>query len=279
MNMKTRSCLKLTVLFMASIASALSAWAINPLGTNDVARLTEARIFVNDSHEVLPYRVYMPDNLQPEQKVPLVIFLHGSGECGVDNFKQTLWGPDAMMAYSREKKTPVIIVAPQCPRGEVWAPLFWHAGSAKPADRQSKMGRLVKELTEKCIATMPVDKDRVLLTGLSLGGYGVWDILWRYPDMFAAAMPVCGGGYPETCRKFASVPIWVFHGEKDQNVPVKLSRAMVAELWRLDAPVRYREFPDAGHAVWSSAYRDDGVLKWFFSQRRKPQVPPGSVYF
>ncbi len=274
-----RICLKKIAFTFVALASAMAAHAVSPLGTNDVARLSEARIFMNDAREVLPYRVYIPEDLKPEEKVPLVIFLHGSGECGVDNMKQMLWGPDAMMAYSRAKKTPVIIVAPQCPPGEVWAPLFWQAGAAKPAKTQAKMGRLVKELAEKCIATMPVDKDRVLLTGLSLGGYGVWDILWRDPDMFAAAMPICGGGYHETCKRFAKVPVWVFHGEKDPNVPVKLSRAMVAELWKLDAPVRYRELTDAGHAVWNAAYRDDGVLKWFFSQRRKPYVPPGSVYF
>jgi len=265
----------------AAIAVSLAgaAQAVAPLGTNDLSRITEARIFVNDAKEVLPYRVYVPEGVQPGEKLPLVIFLHGSGECGVDNMKQMLNGPDAMIAYSRAKKTPVVLVAPQCPVGEVWAPLFWQPSTAKYQSRQSKMGRLVTELAIKCIDTLPVDKDRVLLTGLSLGGYGVWDLLARNPSMYAAAMPVCGGGCPETCRKFANVPIWVFHGEKDPNVSVKLSRAMVSELWRLDAPVRYRETPDAGHAVWNAVYRDDGILKWFFSQRRKPDLPPGSVYF
>ena len=86
-------------------------------------------------------------------------------------------------------------------------------------------------------------------------------------------MPVCGGGVPETCKRFADTPVWIFHGERDGNVSVKLARAMVSELWRLDAPVRYRETPDAGHAVWG-VYREDSVLKWFFSRRRTVAPTP-----
>jgi hypothetical protein len=115
----------------------------------------------------------------------------------------------------------------------------------------------------------PVDTNRLLVTGISLGGYGTWDLVCRYPGRFAAAIPVCGAGDPLRAEAAAKTPLWIFHGERDGNVPNKMDRAMVGRLWELDAPVRYMEYPDAGHGIWGRVYSDDAVMKWFFQQRRK----------
>lgn len=269
---KGRRIASFALLAAALVASGV-ARGVTPLGTNELARITQARTYVSDALEMMPYRLYVPDDLAPTGRVPLVVYLHGSGACGVDNLLNLRDGPDSMITYSRVSHTPVIVVSPQCPRGQVWAPLFWTPETARSFPAPTKMGKLVKELIDQCIETLPVDTNAVLLTGVSLGGYGVWDLLAHYPKLFAAAMPVCGGGVPDTCKRFADTPIWIFHGERDGSVSVKLARDMVSELWRLDAPVRYRETPDAGHAVWG-VYREDSVLKWFFSRRRAAAPAP-----
>lgn len=258
---------------LAVLLAAGTAQGVTPMGTNELSRITQARTFVNDALEFVSYRLYVPDHLSPTSRVPLVVYLHGSGACGSDNLLNLRDGPDAMITYSRMARKPVIVVSPQCPKGQIWSPLFWTPQTAFTPDEPMKMERLVKELIDQCMATLPVDRDAILLTGVSLGGYGVWSLLAHYPDLFAAAMPVCGGGDSKTCERFAKIPLWIFHGERDGNVSVKLARSMVAELWRLDAPVRYREIPDTGHGVWG-VYREDAILKWFFSQRRKPKVAP-----
>ena len=133
----------------------------------------------------------------------------------------------------------------------------------------SESMKLVLELLDKTLKECPVDERRVYVTGLSMGGYGTWDIVQRYPNLFAAAMPMCGGGDPALARTIREVPIWAFHGDSDKAVPVKRSRQMVSALWQCDGNVRYREYPGVGHNCWEAAYSDAAVLDWFFSQTRK----------
>ena len=128
---------------------------------------------------------------------------------------------------------------------------------------------LMIELVEKTMREQPVDRDQVLVTGVSMGGYGTWDIVQRHPDWFAAAMPCCGGGDSTLAWKIREVPIWAFHGDRDTTVPFKRSRNMVAALWAVDGKIRYREYPGVRHACWGATYADwDNVLSWFFAQRR-----------
>ena len=129
-------------------------------------------------------------------------------------------------------------------------------------------------LIDKLLSDQRTDARRLYVTGISMGGYGTWDIICRRPQMFAAAMPICGGGDTAQAAKIAKVPIWVFHGSADGAVPVFRSRSMVSALWAAGSNAHYREYPDAGHNVWTRTYRDDEVLKWFFSQRNKRLDPP-----
>ena len=274
-NKMGRSCVKVAAA-MAFALAASAAMAVQPMPTNELVTITRPRTYVSEGLEWIQYRLYVPEGLAPDAKVPLVVYLHGSGACGSDNVLNLRDGPDYMIAYSRATRTPVIVVSPQCPQRYGWSPLFWTPESAVVTPEPLKMERLVRELIDQCVDTLPVDTNAVLLTGVSLGGFGAWSMLAHNPDLFAAVMPVCGGGDPKACARFRKVPIWIVHGERDGVVPVKLARAMVSELWRLDAPVRYREVPDAGHAVWGT-YGDDSLLKWFFSRRKQPPpVPPAA---
>jgi len=273
MKKNTRTTVCKTAIVATLALAAFAASAVQPMSTNELVKITRPRTYVSEGLEWIQYRLYVPENLAPGARVPLVVYLHGSGACGSDNVMNLRDGPDYMIAYSRMANTPVIVVSPQCPQRYGWSPLFWTPESAVVTPVPMKMEKLVGELIDQCIDTLPVDTNAVLLTGVSLGGFGAWSMLAHNPDRFAAVLPVCGGGDPKACARFAKVPIWIVHGERDGVVPVKLARAMVAELWRLNAPVRYREVPDAGHAVWGT-YGDDSLLKWFFSRRKTPPPAP-----
>ena len=127
---------------------------------------------------------------------------------------------------------------------------------------------LLMELVDKQLADPAIDASRVYVTGISMGGYGTWDLLSRRPDVFAAAMPICGGGDVAQAQKISKVPIWIFHGSADGAVPVCRSRNMAAALWAAGSNAHYREYPDAGHNVWGRTYGDAEVLIWFFKQKK-----------
>ena len=122
---------------------------------------------------------------------------------------------------------------------------------------------------EEIIASEPIDTTRIYLTGLSMGGYGSWDLVARMPNRFAAVVPVCGGGDEKTAPLFANVPVWCFHGDADKAVPVEHSRRMIAAIKSAGGTPKYSELPGVGHDSWTPAYRDPQVLDWIFSQRRE----------
>ena len=166
------------------------------------------------------------------------------------------------------------LVAGQVPNGKRWAEVDWGAMRHTMLPKPSETMALELALIDKLLADQRTDARRVYVTGISMGGYGTWDIICRRPQLFAAAMPICGGGDTAQAAKIAKVPIWVFHGSADRAVPVFRSRSMVSALWAAGSNAHYREYPDAGHNVWTRTYRDDEVLKWFFSQRNKRPDPP-----
>lgn len=254
--------------FAAVVFAALCGF--KPYGTNDLASLTVPQSYVAGADgRSVNYRIYVPDVPETATNgIPLVIFLHGSGECGTDNFSQLVNGVGGLVWWSRNRE-PAIVVVPQAPPRTVWSPVFFTELQARMPFSPPPMIKLVKSLIDDICERYPVDRKRILATGLSLGAYGVWDFVSRYPGFFAAAIPVCGAGDPQKADAAANTPLWIFHGEKDVNVPNRLDRAMVSRLWDLDAPVRYTEYPDSGHAIWGRVYSDDSVMKWFFSRRRQ----------
>lgn len=221
--------------------------------------------YVSPSGETLPYRLFVPDTNTPDTRYPLVVFLHGGRGTGTDNVSQiseTCYsGSHVWIRSEVQAQHPAFVLAPQLPPGERWG---------APSSRElSTYGALAVELVQKLQREFPIDRDRTYLTGQSLGGWGTWDLIAKRPALFAAAIPVCGGGNPGTASTMKDMAIWAFHGEKDEQISVERSRAMVKALEAAGVDVRYTEYPSAGHAIWDQAYDEDGLTDWLFAQRRQ----------
>ncbi len=234
---------------------------------------TVAKVWSPDSPPPLPYRWHEPESPESGRKYPLVLFLHGAGERGTDNAAQLKHGVSAILDWSTQTNQPCFLLAPQCP-----ADLWW----CNLADRQSWLPdktsnpnaimRKVGELLADTIARFPVDPARIYVTGLSMGGFGTWFLLDWMPDRIAAAIPICGGGNPESASRFMGIPVWVFHGSADNVVPVRTSQTMVEALKQAGGQPKFTEYPGVQHDSWTATYRNPDVLRWLFDQRKSP--PP-----
>jgi predicted peptidase len=198
----------------------------------------------------IDYLTFLPKSYSAKgDPVPLIIFLHGSGESGSDLNKVKVWGPPAIA--EKDPAFPFMVVSPQAPEGE-----WWHAN-------------LLKGMIDEVLAKYNVDRSRVYLTGLSMGGYGAWDLAIQYPEYFAALAPVCGGGNTLRIGRLKQIPTWVFHGLKDDSVPERESAVMVAALKAAGGDVKYTVLPDAGHVgAWVYAYGEAGLFDWFLQHRK-----------
>jgi predicted peptidase len=221
------------------------------------------------------YRLMVPEGCDPKAKGegktwPLILFLHGAGERGTDNKAQLKYFPTDMASAESRAKFPCFLLAPQCPAEKWWAPIARVEGGLR-ADFGPEPGheaRAALMMLDKVIADFPVDRSRIYLTGLSMGGFGSWDLAPRFPERWAAVVPICGGGEPKSAARMKDIPIWVFHGGKDPVVPVDLSHKMVEALKAAGGSPKYTEFPEAGHDSWTPGYRLPEFLPWLFAQKR-----------
>jgi len=227
--------------------------------------------------DTLRYRMLLPAGYDSHKSYPLVIFLHGAGERGSDNAAQLLHGGSLFLKDSIRQAFPAIVIFPQCPKDSTWAPFRLNRDTAGKVvgfkflenDRQPTPGQLVKSLLDSLLKSGKVNSKKVYIGGLSLGGMGTFDMLQRFPDVWAAGFPICGAGNPVTARRFAKVPVWIFHGGADPVVPVKFSQDYYAELQKLKAPVKYTEYPGVGHNSWDNVFAEPGLLPWLFSNKKK----------
>lgn len=221
----------------------------------------------------LGYRLMPPSSIQPGVKYPLVLFLHGAGERGDENQRQLKYFPDQMATPANRDKFPCFVLAPQCPPGKQWVDVPWGDKKSTPmsAEASLPMQAAIAAL-QKTLQDHPIDPTRVYLTGLSMGGYGSWDLASRHPEWFAAAIIVCGGGDEAQAPKLKQLPIWAFHGGADTVVPTERSRSMVEAIRAAGGTrIDYSELPGVGHNSWSHAYSDAaGAIEWMFAQARKP---------
>ena len=200
---------------------------------------------------------------------PLVLFLHGAGERGDDNEKQLKYLPTWLADDEARRRHPCFVLAPQCRAGRRWVEVDWSDRTSTPQQPEPTvdLAAAVAAL-DAVLAAEAVDPDRVYLTGLSMGGYGAWDLAARMPERFAALVPICGGGDEATAAKLRSLPIWCFHGAADPVVPVERSRSMVAAVKATGGSPQFTEYEGVGHDSWTRAYRDPATLDWLFRQRR-----------
>ena len=238
---------------------------------------TVPRTFVDSKGGRLLYRLHEPKTVREGQKYPLVVFLHGAGERGNDNVLQLIHGVPQIISFSERMDMPCYVVAAQVPRASLdndpqglkWVGVPW--GSTKPnkiPDEPSAPMASLIELVGRFRELPSVDADRVYATGISMGGFGTWDLVMRRPEWFAAAIPVCGGGDPSEAARLRDVHVRIFHGGADTTVPTVRGRMMFEALKAAGCDVGYCEYPGVGHNSWAPTYSDDEVLSWLFRQTR-----------
>lgn len=232
--------------------------------------LTRKCIFERDGY-VLPYRLHAPAKIEPNTLYPLVLFLHGAGERGNDNTKTLVHGVVPICRYAM-KHGDAFVVVPQCPSGKKWVNQDWSKQSMRrpnaPSEEMVAVMALVRELKSK----YPIAHNRIYVTGISMGGFGTWDIVSRMPGFFAAMMPICGGvdeHRAEDYRDCDNLGIRIFHGGADNVVSPDYSRRMDKALTDAGIVHGYTEYPGVGHDCWTQTYSDEDVLRWLFGRKRK----------
>lgn len=235
--------------------------------------LYERQLFLQGD-DTLNCRILSPIHFSPEKKYPLLVFLHGSGERGNDNEAQLKWGGSLFLDSANRENFPAIVVFPQCPKDSSWSVRIRKKDSTGqfifPTDLPpSKPLHLVMSFIDTLVNSGIVDNQQIYIGGLSMGGFGTFEMLWRKPGLFAAAIPICGGGNPETAKIYGkNFPMWVFHGENDKVVTPENSRIMVDALKKAGAKVKYTEYPGVEHDSWINAFAEPELLPWLFSQKK-----------
>lgn len=206
--------------------------------------------FESKQYGTLPYRLFVPTEASDAKRLPLVLFFHGAGERGADNKAQLRHGVRAFIAEPNQAERPCFVAAPQCPRG-VW----WNVD-------------LIADFARAMSEHPGVDRNRVYVTGLSMGGFATWHLASRLPELFAAAVPVCGGGETSAAPQLKALPIWAFHGDADRTVPAEQSQKMIEAIRKAGGEPKYTEYAGVGHDSWTRTYADPAMHTWLFAQRR-----------
>ncbi len=255
----------------------------------------------------LPYRLFVPENYSRQQKYPLILTLHGVGESGNDNVAHVKknriaerWAED-----STQKIQKCFVVSPQCPTSDKWVnvPSWSNVYYSTQTLQESASLKRALALVDSLVKEFPIDTNRLYVTGLSMGGYGTWDVLARHPGKFAAAIALCGGSDTSKASQIRNTPIWAFHGVLDNVVPPTATRSMIARFEALGTPViKYTaqygnyfsgstitrakltsaidsgastifcEYPDADHSIWTNTYNEPLLTTWLFKQKKQPPV-------
>ena len=201
---------------------------------------------------ILPFALYLPKDFDsdPDKKWPLLIFLHGAGERGSDLKAVHRHGPFREIREGRE--FPFVVVAPQVPEDSLW----------------EGHQETLNEMLDDWIAAYRIDPDRVYLTGLSMGAYGAWSWGSLNADRFAAMMPLCGSGDPNRASRLRGVPVWAFHGDQDDTVPLSGTANMVEKLQSSGGDVRFTVCEGVGHDCWTETYHREDIYEWLLSKHR-----------
>lgn len=227
--------------------------------------------FVSSLGDTLLYRSLAPLNQKTGKKYPLVLFMHGAGERGNDNEKQLTHGAQLFLNPYNRDRYPAFVIFPQCPENAFWSysqtPRY-QDGVMPSQLRETPEITAVMELLRKYVASGQVDTKRIYVMGLSMGGMATFDLAVRYPDFFAAAVPICGAVDVSRFTQKPSIKFRIFHGDSDPTVPVACSRAAYRRLTELGAKAAYTEFPGVGHNSWNPAFSTPYFLSWLFRQHR-----------
>ena len=235
--------------------------------------LFEKQLFIQ-GEDTLPCRILTPIDFNESKKYPLIIFLHGAGERGSNNEAQLTWGADLFLDSMNRINFPAIVVFPQCAQNDKWAEYNKNPKSdstgytwvSEPSFSRSL--KMVSNYIDTLLQAKQVDKRRVYIMGLSMGGFGTLELLWRKPTVFAAAVPICGAVDPKKTELYRSnLPVWIFHGEKDPIIYVSNSRLLYNTLKETSKKAIYTEYPNVSHDSWKNAFNEKELLPWLFRQK------------
>ena len=243
-------------------------WSCSAVAQFNPDEMMKPYAYTNELGEVLTCQLRAPTFPEKGKTYPLILFLHGSGECGKDNERQTHVGLPALLRQLVLLPEQVMVLAPQCQTGNWWVKKLamqpdYHAVKAPTAALDVAL-----ELCRHLVQTKQADPNRLYITGLSLGGFGTWDAIQRDPSFFAAAVPICGGGDTNYARALKAMPLWVFHGRDDKTVSPDCSRRMVRAIDSVGGKVIYTEYEQGAHAIWDMAYSDKNLIPWLLQQTR-----------
>lgn len=228
-------------------------------------------IFTAPDGVTMAYRLHRPAQATAKQPLPLVVYLHGNGSQGNElESSKGKWmaEPWAFNAPEVQAKHPAFVLYPRCRINERWAAVDWKLGSQKQVE-QTPSQRTLIHLIDSLLESAPIDRRRVYLVGYSMGGYGTWDLLTRFPKRFCAAVALSGGGDPGSVTKdLADLPVWVFHGAKDTTVPISGSEDMVKAMQAIGATVRFDRDENASHSGTFKVLKrqPDQIMAWLLAQ-------------
>jgi len=230
-----------------------------------IEKLFEARTHKRDWE--MPYRLFKPAGTQ---KVPLILYLHGSGGSGIDNQRQlglgNIFGTRVWALPANQKRFPCYVLAPQTDRGWARYEAPAEGGVAKLVPGFGDGAQMAVELVQALCRELPIDQRRIYVTGQSMGGAGVWNVLANRPQMFAAAVPVCGSATLDNAAIAAKIPLWNFHGDADETVPVTVSRDRIAAIRKAGGHPLSTEYAGVGHNSWEWAFTEPALVDWLFKQ-------------
>ena len=244
----------------------------NKEGRIDFTDLTElfiAHTYTAKDGTIIPYRIYVPSDYDPiNQTTPLIVFFHGAGERGINNQGQLYNFMPDIFSLEDSPYAEAIIIAPQCPSGQQWVDTPWSNGSysINQVKESNELGAVVELIGEIEKEYRP-DVNRYYAIGLSMGGFATWDIIMRHPDLFAAAMPICGGGDPSQAENIKDIPIWTFHGTADSSVPYKGTAEMSETLTLAGSTVfKFTSMQSYSHNIWGNVGSIRAHGEWLLQQ-------------
>lgn len=246
MRIKLLVCQVLLTLILAGCGGVAKKATTQPMSARQYEQKLEKQVTVK-----LDYLLFLPEGYsKKEKKWPLILFLHGAGERGEDLAQVKLHGPPKIV--EKQKDFPFILVSPQCPKKQTWV------------NKTEQLKALLDEIKLKYL----VDEHRIYLTGLSMGGFGTWELACNYPEQFAAIAPVYGGGQAWRGRRLKNVPVWAFHGDKDTLVSIERSREMVNAINANGGNARLTIHKNATHKGCTTTHDNKEIYKWFLSHKK-----------
>lgn len=237
-------------------------------------KLYKEAVYINQG-DTLKYRIMFPKDFEASKQYPVVLFLHGAGERGSNNASQLTHGGALFASKKNRKAFPAIVIFPQCPKNDYWSNVSIDR-STKPItttfpqdSAPTKALSMVMQVLDEMMAKPFVNTNKIYVAGLSMGGMGTFEILYRKPQIFAASFTICGAGNPETTKKYANtIPLWVFHGANDDVVGPLSSVRMVEGILQNGGKPNFTLYAKDNHNSWDSAFAEPGLLPWLFSNSK-----------